>query len=131
MNRRIVGFGCTVLVLFAIGAVFFLISSSVRWLILAPLFLVLFMLVAPLLPFLRRNTTPQQLADELEKHMLGTEGGRDWDNVTSGGIRDQRLDTLRGKLWKFDSLAVEEHRKEFEEIIAALRRGEIPDVKPD
>jgi hypothetical protein len=52
-------------------------------------------------------------------------------HVTSSAIRDPQLDNLRGKLTKFDSLNLEERRKEFEEIIAALRRGEIPDVKTD
>ena len=131
MNQRVAGFGCIAPVGFAIGAVFLFISSSLRWLILIPLFLLLFMLVAPLVPSLRRNVKPQEFADELEGHLRGTEGGHDWDSVTSGALRDKRLDALRSKLWKFDSLTLEEHRKEFEEIIAALRRGEIPEVKPD
>ena len=38
---------------------------------------------------------------------------------------------LRSKLTKFDSLILEERRKELEEIIAALRREEIPDIKTD
>ena len=70
-------------------------------------------------------------ADQLEQHLLGTGGAWHWDNVTSVGIDDQRLDGLRVKLVKFDSLMLEERRTEFTEIIAALRRGEVPDVKDD
>src|SRR5438067_1507136 len=31
----------------------------------------------------RRKITPQHLADELERHLLGTEGPWDWDDTTS------------------------------------------------
>jgi hypothetical protein len=79
----------------------------------------------------KRKLTPEQFADKLEHHLLGTEGAWDWDDTTSLGIADKRLDRLRAKLHKFDSLALEEWRNEFMEIIAALRRGEIPDVKND
>ena len=79
----------------------------------------------------KRNVTPEHFADQLEQHLLGTGGAWHWDNVTSVGIDDQRLDGLRVKLVKFDSLMLEERRTEFTEIIAALRRGEVPDVKDD
>ena len=132
MSHRLLGFGCMLMVVGAICAVVAFISGSLRWLILIPLVLLLLMLVSPLFPFSKRNITPQQFADELERHLLGTEGGWDWgDHVTSSAIRDPQLDNLRGKLTKFDSLNLEERRKEFEEIIAALRRGEIPDIKTD
>ena len=79
----------------------------------------------------KREVTPEQFADQLEQHLLGTGGAWHWDNVTSVGIDDKRLDGLRVKLVKFDSLMLEERRTEFTEIIAALRRGEVPDVKDD
>jgi hypothetical protein len=78
-----------------------------------------------------RTVTPQQFADELERHLLGTEGGWDWDDVTSSRIADPKLDRLRGRLQKFDTFALPEWENEFKEIIAALRRGEIPEVKDD
>jgi hypothetical protein len=84
-----------------------------------------------LVPFFKRNVTPQQFADELEGHLVGSGGAWDWDRTTSSTIRDERLDKLRGTLPKFDSLILEENRREFEEIIAALRRGEVPEVNPD
>lgn len=79
----------------------------------------------------KRRVTPEQFADELERHLLGAGGPWDWDDTTSVGIDDERLDQLRAKLPKFDSLMLEERRNEFVEIIAALRRGEVPDVKND
>ena len=79
----------------------------------------------------KRKVTPEQFAEQLEQHLLGTGGAWHWDNVTSVGIHDKRLDGLRAKLPKFDSLILEERRTEFAEIIAALRRGEVPDVKDD
>ena len=79
----------------------------------------------------KRKVTPQKFADELEHHLLGTSGAWDWDDTTSVAIADQRLDILRCKLAKFDSLVLSDRREEFAEIIAALRRGEIPDVKGD
>ncbi len=131
MSHRLLGFGCMVLVVGAICAVVVFLSTPLRWLVLIPLVILLIILASPFLPLLRRNITPQQFADELEQHLLGTNGGWDWDNTTSRAIRDQRLDNLRAKLPKFDLLIREEPRKEFENIIAALRRGEIPNVKPD
>ena len=130
-THRLLGFGCSVLVIGAICAVVAFISPPLRWLVLILLVILLIILASPFLPFLKRNITPQQFADELERHLFGTEGGWDWDNTTSRAIRDHRLDDLRAKLPKFDLLIREEPRKEFEGIIAALRRGEIPDVKPD
>ena len=61
--------------------------------------------------------------------MHGTEGGWDWDNFTSIRIRDKRLDHLRQKMVKYDSLVSLTRRDEFSKIIAALRRGEIPDIE--
>lgn len=132
MSNSLLGFGCMSIVVAAICVVIAFISTSLRWLILGPLVILLLILVLPLFPFLKRNITPQQFADELERHLLGTEGGWDWgDLVTSRTIRNPQLDDLRGKLTRFDSLNLEERRTEFEGIIAALRRGEIPDVKPE
>jgi hypothetical protein len=76
----------------------------------------------------RRKVTPDQLADELERHLLGTGGKWDWDDTTSVVIADARLEQLRLMLPKFDSLSLESDRNELTAIIAALRRGEIPQV---
>jgi hypothetical protein len=72
--------------------------------------------------------TLEQFADKLERHLRGTEGKWDWDNFTSLRIRDKRLDRLRCKLSKFDHPVSQTRRAEFEAIIAALRRGEVPEI---
>jgi hypothetical protein len=43
------------------------------------------------------DLTPEQFADKLERHLNGTEGAWDWDNLTSIRIRDKRLDRLPPK----------------------------------
>lgn len=87
------------------------------------------MLIIAALP-IPRKVTPQQFADELERHLQGTEGPWDWDDATSVRMADKRLDQLRLSLAvRFDMLSHEEDRNEFQTIIAALRRGEIPQVK--
>ena len=79
----------------------------------------------------KRGITPQQFANELEKHLLGTEKMWDWDNTTSLALADERLDRLRVMLPKYDSLSLLKRRDEFISVIDALRRGEVPEVKND
>jgi hypothetical protein len=74
----------------------------------------------------KRKITPQAWADELEKHLLGTEGPYDWDDATSVRLADERLENLRCRLSDFDMLVTTERREELRQIIEALRRGEIP-----
>ena len=77
----------------------------------------------------RRKVTPEQFADELERHLLGTEAEWDWDDATSVVIADARLEQVRGRLGpNLDSLSREEDKNELRAIIAALRRGELPDA---
>ncbi len=78
----------------------------------------------------KRKVTPEEFADELEKHLLGTEGKWDWDDVTSVAIADDRLELIRWGLPKFDRLSDEKDREELRALIAALRRGEVPEVVP-
>jgi len=75
-----------------------------------------------------RKVTPEQFADELERHLLGTDGEWGWDDTTSIAIADERLDNLRGKLTKFDLLVLPQRRAELAGIIVALRRGEVPQL---
>jgi hypothetical protein len=77
-----------------------------------------------------RTITPQHFADELERHLLGTEGKWDWDYTTSVAIADERLERIRRGLSKFDGLARTKEQEELRAIIAALRRGEFPDLIP-
>jgi hypothetical protein len=103
---------------------YFLHSSS--WILLGPLYMAGLMLVIAALPFWRK-VTPQAWADELEKHLLGTEGPYDWDDATSVRLADKRLENLRRRLTPdFDMLETPEKREEFRQIIEALRHGEIP-----
>jgi hypothetical protein len=54
---------------------------------------------------IKRQVTPEQFADELERHLLGSGGPWDWDDTTSIRIVDERLERIRWELPKFDSLA--------------------------
>src|SRR6266404_4436130 len=58
----------------------------------------------------KRQLTPEQLADELESHLLSSGGPWDWDDTTSLTIANERSEVFRGKLSKFDSLALDEKR---------------------
>jgi hypothetical protein len=75
----------------------------------------------------KRDVTPQELADELERHLIGNEGPYDWDATTSVALADERLNRLIPRLIEYDRLDTAEKREQFREIIEALRRGEIPD----
>ena len=71
-----------------------------------------------------RHVTAAQFADELERHLLGTEGRWDWDDTTSVRIADPRLEAVRMRLGKnLDSLSRDEDKDELRAIIADLRRG--------
>jgi hypothetical protein len=121
--------GCMV-ILVVIGAITTLVTGSPNWLVMAPVIVIVLAILVALLP-IKRKVSPERLADELEAHLLGTEGPWDWDDTTSIAIADPRLRRLQASLHKLDSLLLEEHRDELKEIIAALRRGEIPDVTPE
>ena len=75
----------------------------------------------------KRNVTPQELANELERHLVGNEGQYDWGETTSVELADERLNRLIPRLIEYDRLDTAEKRQQFREIIEALRRGEIPD----
>jgi hypothetical protein len=75
----------------------------------------------------KRNVTPQELANGLERHLVGNEGQYDWGETTSVELADERLNRLIPRLIEYDRLDTAEKRQQFREIIEALRRGEIPD----
>lgn len=122
--------GCAVvlLVLFAPAIAMAYVLHSRIWLVVLFGIIAIALFVAAL-P-LKRKVTPDQFADELEKHLLGTEGQWDWDDTTSVAVADQRLEQLRRVLPKFDSLILQKDKDELNAIIAALRRGEVPEVSP-
>jgi cell division inhibitor SulA len=75
-----------------------------------------------------RKVSPEQFAEELEKHLLGTESKWAWDDTTSIALADERLDRIRLGLTKFDLLTRTKNREQLEAVIAALRRGEFPEI---
>jgi len=123
------GSGCVVVlaILFVPAAIVAYFLNDAKWLVVLPLGMVAVALAVAALP-IKRKVTPEQWAQELEPHLLGTDGAWDWDDATSIALADPELERLRGKLHKFDTLPTDERRKEFESIIAALKRGEIPYV---
>lgn len=126
------GSGCLVVlaVLFVPAALTAYLLNDSKWLVIIPLGLVIAALVLAALPH-KRKVTPEQWAKELEPHLLGTDGAWGWDDATSSALAHPDLETLRRKISKFDSLSTDERRREFEALIAALKRGEIPDVRHD
>jgi len=102
---------------------------NLTWLLVVPFGIIVLVLFIAALP-IKRQVTPEQFADELERHLLGTGGPWDWDDTTSIRIADERLERIRWGLPKFDSLAREEDKAELKTIIEALRRGEISEVVP-
>lgn len=66
----------------------------------------------------------QFFADELERHLLGTEGPWEWDDTSSVAIADPQLEEVRLRLGpNLDSLSEDKDKDELRAIIAALRRG--------
>ncbi len=126
------GSGCVVVlaILFVPAVVTAYLLHDSGWLVTIPSAIVTIALIVAALP-IRRKVSPEQWASELEPHLLGTDGPWDWDDATSVALADPRLEALRGKLSRFDAIASEEQQREFANIIAALKRGEIPDVGDD
>ncbi len=74
----------------------------------------------------KRDVTPHELAEELERHLVGNEGPYDWDATTSGELTDDKLNRLIPRLIEYDRLDTADKREQFREIIETLRRGNIP-----
>jgi hypothetical protein len=103
--------------------------QNLVWLFIVPFGIIVLVLFIAVLP-IKRKVTPEQFADELESHLLGTGGPWDWDDTTSIRIADERLERIRWELPKFDSLAREEDKAELKAIIESLRRGELREIVP-
>ena len=116
------------LVLFLPAALTAYVLHSLTWLVVVPFGIIVLALFIAALP-IKRKVTPEQFAEELEKHLLGTEGPWDWDDTTSVAIADPRLNEVRLRLGSnLDSLSHEKDKDELRAIIAALRRGELPKI---
>lgn len=126
------GSGCVILlaILFVSAAVVAYFLHEPKWLVIIPVGVVILGLILAVLP-IKKKITPQQWAQQLEPHLLGTDGPWDWDDAISVRLADSNMDALRIKMARFDSLNTEERRREFENIIAALKRGEIPETNGD
>src|SRR5215469_6676061 len=127
------GSGCAIalLVLVVPAILVSYLSHSLIWLIVMPFGTVLlFLILAAATSSSKRRVTPEQFADELERHLLGTEGPMDWDDVTSVAIADEGLERIRWELPRYDSLSQEKDKEELRALIAAIRRGELPQIVP-
>jgi hypothetical protein len=127
MSRNLGGWGYPILaaIVFGPGVIATYALKSAKWLFIGPVMVVVLMFVTAALP-IRRKITPQKWADELEKHLLGTDGAFGWDDAISVRLADKRLEKLRLRLSEFDSLGTPEKREELRQIVEALRRGEVP-----
>jgi hypothetical protein len=123
------GCAAALLVLFGPALLVTYLTHSLIWLIAVPFVIILVALLVAAIPS-KRKVTPEQFADELERHLLGTEGPWDWDDVTTIAIADERLERIRWELSRFDSLSQEKDREELKALVAAIRRGELPELVP-
>jgi hypothetical protein len=118
------------LVLFLPAVLMAYVLHNLAWLVVVPFGIIALALLIAALP-IKRKVTPDQLANELERHLLGTGGEWDWDDTTSVVIANARLEQVRRRLGpNLDSLTREEDKNELRAIITALRRGDLPDVPP-
>ncbi len=100
------GLAVVLLVLFVPAIVMAYLLHSAVWLVVIPFGVIVLALVVAVLPLerFRRKVTPEQFADELERHLLGTAGPWDWDDIMSIAIANERLRRLQSVLSKYDSL---------------------------
>jgi hypothetical protein len=116
------------LVLFLPATLTASVLHNLAWLVVVPVGIILLAFFIAALP-IKRKVTPEQFADELETHLLGTGGPWDWDDTTSVAIADPRLEEVRSRLGpNLASLSHEEDKDQLRAIIAALRRGELPEM---
>jgi hypothetical protein len=123
------GWTILLLILFVPAGLAAYFLQSAMWLIWIPLGIIALAAFVAALP-IKSKITPEQFADGLERHLLGTDGMSGWDDTTSVAIADERLEQIRWGLSKFDSLKDEKDRDELKALIAALRRREFPGVVP-
>jgi len=122
------GAGCVVFlgVLFGPGFVVAYVLRSPVWAFFGPIAVAAIMLGIAALPS-KRKVTPQEFANELDRHLNGTDNDDDWDRTSSVRIFNPSLEAVRRSLSdRFDSLSNAEDREELRHIIEALRRGEFP-----
>jgi len=125
---KLSGWVIVLLVLFLPAALTAYVLHNLAWLVVVPFGIIVLAFFIAALPT-KRKVTPEQFADELERHLLGTGGPWDWDDTTSVAIADPRLEEVRSRLGSnLASLSREKDKDELRAIIAALRRGELPEI---
>jgi len=78
----------------------------------------------------RRKGTPEEFANALERYLLGEAPDRGWDEPMEVALADPRLEAVRRRLSEnLHSLTREEGTAELRSVIAALRRGDLPNVE--
>jgi hypothetical protein len=127
LNNR---FGCVIFLGILVGPgllAAYLLHSAV-WAVIGPVAVVGVLLGVAALPS-KRKVTSQEFADELERHLHGTDNDDDWDRTSSVRISNPLLEQVRLSLSdRFDSLSTSQDREELRQIIDGLRRGEFPGV---
>jgi|GEM_PF-3218790 len=66
----------------------------------------------------RNRLTAADVADKIEKHLLGAEGEWDWDDFTSIPISNDDLDKIR-----IQCIESENNREELKKIVEQLRNS--------
>jgi hypothetical protein len=119
---KILDWAIVLLVLFVPAVLTAYLMRSLTWLVGVPLGIIVLLLFVAAWPS-KRRVTAEQFAEELERHLLGTEGPWDWDDVISVGIADPHLEAVRIRLGEnLVSLSRDEDKDELRAIIADLRR---------
>jgi hypothetical protein len=120
---KVLDWAIVLMVLFLPAALTAYALHSPIWFVVVPIGIIVLALTIAALP-LKRKVTREQFADELESHLLGTEGPWDWDDTSSVAIADPQLEKVRLSLGpNLDSLSEDKDKDELRAIIAALRRG--------
>jgi hypothetical protein len=128
--------GCALvlLVLFvpAILTTYFL--QSAIWLIAIPIGIVALVMIVTITVALlvavlgiKSKLTPEQFSDKLERHLLSYTENRGNDDELPFSIADERLERIAWGIHALD-LRAESDRDKVRVIIAALRRGEVPET---
>jgi hypothetical protein len=128
MWRRIQLIAAAGIFALALLDIFLKVRAISRWAFAIPVGLAILLIKVYAFPFKGRTLTPEQWADELERHLLPNEGAYDWDKATSMTMADEKLERLRCSLVPdFDRLDNPQKIEQLRRIIESLRRGEIPE----
>jgi hypothetical protein len=135
VSRRY-GRAVLLLVLFVPATLTAYLMHSAIWLIVVPFGIIAFVMIAAMLVALlvaefdiKPKLTPEQFSDKLERHLLFWTEGKGNDDTLPFTIADERLERLAWEIQAFD-LRTERDKDKLRAIIAALRRGAVPEAVP-